>query len=102
VLTRPVTPNRTGYGRTTDDAVRCIRFFLKYAAVVPETIASGELALALMEQYRVTGSKVHDTRLAAIAQSLTTTHIVTLNPADFRRFAGLSVITPADLLATKT
>ena len=39
VMTRPVTPNRTGYGKSIEDAVRCIRFFRKYAAVVPETSA---------------------------------------------------------------
>jgi predicted nucleic acid-binding protein len=102
VLTRPVTPNRTGYGRSIEEAVRCLRFFRKYTAVVPETTASGELALALMEQCRVIGSKVHDTRLAAIAKSMDPTHVLTLNPADFRRFDGLSVITPAEVLAAKT
>jgi predicted nucleic acid-binding protein len=102
VLTRPVTPNRTGYGRTIEDAARCVRFFRKYATFVPESETSGELALALLEQLRVIGSKVHDTRLAAIARSTGVSHILTLNPADFRRFANLSVITPEQVLAAKS
>ncbi len=101
MLTRPVTPNRTGYGRTIEEALRCVRFFRKYAAFVPETDTSGELTLVLLEQHRVTGSKVHDTRLAAIARSTGVTHILTLNPADFRRFADLCVVTPTDVLAAK-
>jgi predicted nucleic acid-binding protein len=101
VLTRPVTPNRTGYGRSIEEAVRCVRFFRKYTAVIPETTASGELALALMEQCCVIGSKVHDTRLAAIALSTSPTQILTLNASDFRRFSGLSVVTPAEILAAR-
>ena len=52
-----------------------------------------------MERNRVIGSKVHDTRLAAIAQSIAETRILTMNPTDFRRFHGLSVVTPEEILA---
>jgi predicted nucleic acid-binding protein len=101
VLTRPVTPNRTGYGRTIEEALRCVRFFRKYAAFVPETETSGELTLVLLERHRLIGSKAHDTRLAAIATSTGVTHILTLNPTDFRRFADLSIITPTEVLTAK-
>ena len=99
VFTRPVTPNRTGFGRTIEDAKRCIHFFRKHAAFISETEASGELALALWEQHRVIGTKTHDTRIAAVAIAGGVTKILTLNPADFRRYAHITVVTPADVLA---
>ena len=101
VFTRPITPNhRTGYGGTIEDAQRCVRFFRKYADFVSESNASGELTLVLMEQQRVTGSKVHDARLAAIALSQAIPKILTMNPADFRRYPNIDVVTPAEILAS--
>jgi len=54
----------------------------------------------LVRQYAITGKRAHDARLVAAMQLHQITHILTLNPTDFQSFAGITVLTPADVLSS--
>ena len=45
---------------------------------------------------------IHDTRLVALMNAERLTHLLTLNPSDFRRFAELITTTPRDILLSST
>ena len=58
---------------------------------------SGE---TLVVSLGVVGVQVHDTRLVALMQTHGVTHILTLNEADFARFAGITALDPKTLVST--
>lgn len=47
----------------------------------------------------VKGKTTHDARLVAAMHRHGVSHILTLNAADFRRFPGITVLTPEEVLA---
>jgi hypothetical protein len=51
----------------------------------------------LCERYTVVGRRAHDARLVAYMSLHEITHILTLNPDDFLRYAEIRVLTPGDL-----
>jgi predicted nucleic acid-binding protein len=58
--------------------------------------------LSLVRTYAITGKRAHDTRLVAAMQLHQITHMLTLNPRDFQSFAGITVLTPADVLSSSS
>jgi len=52
----------------------------------------------IVADHGVKGKAAHDARLVAAMERHGLTHILTLNPADFRRFTAITVLTPEDLL----
>jgi predicted nucleic acid-binding protein len=48
----------------------------------------------------VSGVQVHDARLAAVMRVHGLSHILTLNPTDFARYPGVTVVHPQDLAST--
>lgn len=52
-----------------------------------------------MAIYKVVGKTAHDARLVAAMHAHGLTHLLTFNEPDFRRYAGIIVLTPAGVLA---
>lgn len=101
VSTRPSTA-RGGYGQTLAATQRRVEFIERWGTILPESAATYVLWCALLTTYRIQGVAVHDARLVAMMQSLQISHILTLNKSDFLRYAGLTVLTPAELLASSS
>jgi len=97
VSTRPVKEN--GYGQTPEATLRRIAFLERVGAVKKEHESSYERWKELIEQYHVQGKTAHDTRLVAQMFSHGLETIISLNPKDFRRYRGLTVLTPKQLLS---
>ncbi len=51
----------------------------------------------LVIQHAVMGKHVHDTRLVAAMTVHSITHLLTFNGDDFKRFQGITVVSPADV-----
>ncbi|HEV2972226.1 MAG TPA: type II toxin-antitoxin system VapC family toxin [Pirellulales bacterium] len=51
-------------------------------------------------QYRVRGKQAHDARLVAAMQRHGLTHILTFNPADFQRYADITILDPQNVAAS--
>ena len=96
VSTRPLSA-RGGYGRDTDETDRRVKFFERYGRVIQDNANTYGEWRRLVTQYHVTGASVHDARIAAQMIAWGINDILTLNPDDFRRYAGISVLTPADV-----
>ena len=56
----------------------------------------------LVKQYAIIGKRAHDARLVAAMHLHQISHILTLNPQDFQNFAGITVLTPADVLSSSS
>lgn len=48
----------------------------------------------LVVAHQITGVSVHDARLVAVMIEFNITNILTFNEADFRRYPGLTIVTP--------
>ena len=51
----------------------------------------------LVDTYSVIGRQVYDARLVAVMQAHGITHLLTMNPTHFRRFAGITVVEPKNV-----
>ena len=96
VSTRPMTA-RGGYGHSQSSTERRVRFIESFGHVIGESPASYYEWRRLVLTHAIVGVAVHDARIVAIMFAASITHIITLNPDDFRRYAGLVVLTPADI-----
>ncbi len=99
VSTRPSTA-RGGYGQTLAATERRVEFLERWGAILPESPATYSLWRSLLKVYGIQGVAVHDARLVAMMQSLGISRILTLNKSDFLRYAGLTVQTPAESIAS--
>lgn len=54
--------------------------------------------LQLVQSYRISGKQVHDARLVAVMRPHGLTHLLTLNGADFARFAEVVAVHPHEVL----
>jgi predicted nucleic acid-binding protein len=89
VATRPAAQN--GMGWTLAEADRLLRLlerlFLRFSDA-PAVYTEWRLVVA----FGVSGAKVHDGRLVATMRVHAATHILTLNTADFARYAPLGIV----------
>ncbi|MDX1968859.1 MAG: type II toxin-antitoxin system VapC family toxin [Planctomycetaceae bacterium] len=97
VATRPVENNGLGLDPPkAEDAMRgwvsLFRFRLDERGIFRNW-------MQLVAAHQVRGKTAHDARLVAAMQRHGLTDILTFNSADFTRFSGLHVFTPADVLA---
>jgi predicted nucleic acid-binding protein len=98
VCTRPTTA-RGGRGlsvEATERRVRLIEWML--SGLLPDSAAAYPEWRRLVLVHSVMGAAVHDARLVALMTVHRITHIVTLNPNDFRRYTGLVIVTPDNVL----
>ena len=95
VATRPAEINGLGLPYETVAAeVAIIEGLLTF---LPDSPAIFPEWKRLITQYRVTGVKVHDARLAAIASVYGVKSILTFNGGDFARFKHLAVLHPSEV-----
>lgn len=95
VSTRPIDKN--GYGLSVERAAKRMTRIERFCDVVTEDDDSLDIWKGLLVTYSVSGVAVHDARLAAVMLSHGISTIVTLNAQDFRRYSGISVLTPGEV-----
>ncbi len=99
VSTRPAT-TRGGFGLTTADTDRRVRLIERVFTVLDETPAIYPEWRRLVVTYSVAGVQVHDARIVAMMKAHGITHVLTLNGADFSRYAGITSISPNEILSS--
>lgn len=101
VMTRPV--DRNGFGETPAATDALLNKLETVFAMLPDDPAMYGHWRRLVRAAAVSGVQVHDARLVAWMQAHGVTHLLTLNAADFARYAdlaGIVVVEPAQLART--
>ena len=96
-MTRPV--ERNGFGLSISDAEREVRAIEGGMVLLPDNEAVYGEWRRIVVRYSVSGVQVHDARLAAAMYAHSVSHVLTLNVADFSRFAGLTALHPSNVKA---
>jgi predicted nucleic acid-binding protein len=91
VATRPAENN--GLGLTTAQALGNVSQFLDRAECLEEDRRVTQRFLALLVEVPSQGNQVHDAHIVATMLAHGVGHLLTLNPKDFQRFAGLIHVT---------
>jgi predicted nucleic acid-binding protein len=94
---RPASAN--GLGLTTAECQQTIAELRQAFTLLADPPDLLDRWLTLVVAHQCRGKVAHDARLVAALQAHGVNRLLTLNPADFRRFPGLTVLTPADVLA---
>ena len=99
VCTRPAEHN--GFGLSIERAQNELSYIERNYSVIKDLPAVYEAWRGLVSSHEISGRQVHDARLIAVMLVYGIDRILTLNGADFRRFAdiGISVLTPALLVS---
>ena len=98
VSTRPAAQN--GRGKTPDEMAAEFSFLKTHFTVLPDTPAVFPEWETLVTTYKVIGKPSHDARLVAAMLAHGVTHILTFNDSDFRRYAGITPLPPAAVVAS--
>jgi len=98
VCTRPASA-RGGLGLSVADTNQRLRLLERIVGILPDSPAAYPIWRNLVTTLGIQGVQVHDARLVALMQVHGTTHIVTLNVADFGRFPGITALDPASAAA---
>lgn len=102
VCTRPASA-RGGFGLSSDDAAHRLRMLERFVEVVSEPDSAYGRWKSLVQKYRVQGRQVHDARIVSIMAAHRIKRIVTLNEADFFRYApAIIALTPSAIISGKT
>jgi predicted nucleic acid-binding protein len=96
VATRPVEAN--GLGLSTAAARAEIERLERFFTVLHETPALYPAWKRLVFEHQVSGKPTYDARLVAAMQVHGITSILTFNPSDFRRYAGIEVFDPVAIV----
>jgi predicted nucleic acid-binding protein len=99
VSTRPSTA-RGGLGLTVHEAERRLRMLERLFPILPDSPSTYPHWRQLVIGLGVVGVQVHDARLVAFMMAHSLAQLLTLNPADFVRYPGITAVTPASLLGT--
>ena len=87
VATRPVSAN--GFGLAPQEVDESLRFVETLFELLPDVPGIHDEWRRLVRAYGVSGVQVHDARLVAAMRVHGISHILTLNDADFERYAGI-------------
>lgn len=98
VSTRPAT-SRGGFGRTIQATAALLAAHEQSFTLLTESDTSYQIWRGLVLQHQVSGVQVHDARLVSVMLDRGLTHLLTLNPNDFKRYEGIIAITPDQVLA---
>lgn len=96
VSTRPARDN--GRGKTPDEVLAEFAFFQAHFVVHPDTPAVFAERAGLMAAHKPTGKPAHDARLVAAMRVHGLAHLLTFNDRDFRRYPGVTAVSPAGVL----
>ncbi|WGV27515.1 type II toxin-antitoxin system VapC family toxin [Halotia branconii] len=91
VCTRPITA-RSGFGLSIEETNRRAQVIERYFTFLPDSEAIHLEWRRLVVDYRVSGVKVHDTRIVASMYVHGVTHILTFNTDDFTRYSEITAI----------
>jgi len=97
LATRPLAAN--GLGMTAAEASAWAAQIEALFPLLPETPDIYPRWRALVDAHDVRGRQVYDARLVAVMEAHGVNRLLTLNPTHFRRFGGITVVEPGDLLA---
>ncbi len=97
VCTRPVAQN--GLGLTPAEAQAEITKLKSLFTVLDDTPAIFAEWEQLVVAHQVSGKNAHDARLVAAMKVHGIGRILTFNPADFKRYPGITVLSPQDVLS---
>ena len=92
MTTRP--PDVNGFGLTPVEAEAEIARLLEVFSFTPDDPSIYPQWLHLVATHGVSGVKVHDARLVAVMCSHGITHLLTLNPGDFKRYSEITPVGP--------
>jgi predicted nucleic acid-binding protein len=98
VCTRPASA-RGGFGLSVNVVERRLRLLERFILVLNEPPTAYSKWKKLVAQYAVVGKQVHDARIAALMIAQKVKRVLTLNPADFQRFAEIEPVTPSAVIA---
>jgi|SRR5262245_2685867 len=98
VSTRPLAQN--GRGKTPDEVTAELAFLKTHFTVLPDTPAIFPEWEKLVTTYKVIGKPSHGARLVAARLAHGVMHLLTFNDADFRRYAGITLLPPASVVVS--
>lgn len=95
LATRPPTAN--GLGMSTAEASALATALEALFPLIPETPTIYPEWRSLINATDTQGRQVYDARLVAVMVANNISHLITLNPAHFRRFQQITVVEPKDI-----
>ena len=95
VATRPEVSN--GLGISINQTVQIIAAFKNAFLLLPDTVSIFAEWEQLVARHRVAGKQVYDARLVAAMNVHKVTHLLTFNTADFKRYSGITVVSPSSV-----
>ena len=95
VATRPAVNN--GLALSIDETTRHVATFQRVFTLLADTPDIFLEWERLVEQYKVIGRRVHDTRLVAAMNVHSVTHLFTFNTDDFKRYDEITIVNPKDV-----
>jgi predicted nucleic acid-binding protein len=98
VCTGPRTA-RGGFGLTVAQTERRIRVVERHTTFLVDIAPVRTHWRRLVLDFKVQGVQVHDARLVALMLAHGVTHLLSFSTADFRRYPGIVVVSPQDVLA---
>jgi predicted nucleic acid-binding protein len=99
VATRPAAQNGFGYTPAQAQAeIGRLKGLFTLLDDVPAIFPRWE---QLVTAYQVSGKNAHDARLVAAMMVHGLNHLLTFNAVDFRRYAGLTLLEPQQVLASR-
>jgi predicted nucleic acid-binding protein len=96
VCTRPASA-RGGLGLSPTQTERKVRLIERYLRLLPDSLATLLEWRRLVVAHSVMGVQVHDAKLVASMGVYGITHLLTFNVADFKRYSGITVVSPSDV-----
>jgi predicted nucleic acid-binding protein len=100
VCTRPADRNGFGFSvAETDERATLIEAKFSFAA---DSEATHQEWRTIVVAAGVSGIQVHDARMVAAMQVHGIANLLTLNVKDFRRFSGITVLSPDEVLASSS
>src|SRR5262245_57470637 len=97
VCTRPATA-RGGLGLALQSTERKTRLIEKRFHLLTENLATHQEWRRLVLAHSVQGVQVHDAMLVAVMNVHGIKRLLTFNDADFKRYSGIIVLSPADVI----
>lgn len=96
VCTRPADKNGLGFSPAkTDVELKKLEAIITVVADIP---AIYPFWRSLVVLHAVSGVQVHDARIAAAMIAHGITHLLTFNGTDFKRYPGITVLEPKDVI----
>ncbi|HLG16946.1 MAG TPA: type II toxin-antitoxin system VapC family toxin [Blastocatellia bacterium] len=96
VGTRPASA-RGGLSLSLTQTERKARLIERYFRLLPDSLATFQEWRRLVVTHSVMGVEVHDAKLVASMNVYGITHLLTFNVADFKRYPGITAVSPADV-----